>query len=77
VGRKIARARIVATRNSFAPHRGPEIDVRRGRVQCHRAMALREIIEASEHDADPVEVELDRHTPQHCSVLSSAKVVAE
>src|SRR5580704_1802480 len=53
VGRKIARARIVATRNSFAPHRGPEIDVRRGRVSCHRAMALREIIEASEHDADP------------------------
>ena len=54
VGRKIARAWIVATGNSFAPHRGPEIDVRRGRVQCHRAMALREIIEASEHDADPV-----------------------
>ena len=76
VGRKIARARIVATGNSFAPHRGPEIDVRRGRVY-QRAMALREIIEASEHDADPVEVELDRHTPQHCSVLSSAKVVAE
>jgi hypothetical protein len=36
-------------------------------------MALREIIEASEHDADPVEVALGRHTPQHCSVLSSAK----
>jgi hypothetical protein len=54
VGRKIARARIVAAWDSFAPHRDPEIDVRCGRVQCHRAMALREIIEASEHDADPV-----------------------
>jgi hypothetical protein len=54
VGRKIARARIVATWDSFAPHRGPEIEVRCGRVRCHRAMALREIVEASEHDADPV-----------------------
>ena len=27
------------------PHRGPEIDVRRGRALCHPAMALREIIE--------------------------------
>jgi hypothetical protein len=44
----------VATANSFAPHRGPEIEVRRGRMQYHRAMALREIIEASGHDADPV-----------------------
>jgi hypothetical protein len=69
-GRRIARARIVATGNSFVPHRGPEIDVRRGRVQCHRAMALREIVEASEHDADPVQVGLGRHTPQHCSVTS-------
>jgi len=40
-------------------------------------MVLREIIEASEHDADPVQVGLDRHTPQHCSVLSSTKIVAE
>ena len=71
VGRRIARARIVATGNSFAPHGGPEIDVRRGRGQCHRAMALREIIEASEHDADPVQVGLGRHTPHHCSVLST------
>jgi hypothetical protein len=71
-GRRIARARIVAAGNSFAPHRGPEIDVRCGRVWCHRAMALREIIEASEHYADPVQVGLGRHTPQHCSVLSSA-----
>jgi hypothetical protein len=73
VGRKIARARIVATGNSFAPHRGQEIDVRRGRVQCHRAMALREIVEASEHDADPVEVGLGIHTPQHCSGTSRIK----
>jgi hypothetical protein len=70
VGRKITRARIVAAGNSFAPHRGPEIDVRHGRVLCHRAMALREIIEASEHDADSFWVGLGRHTPQHCSVLS-------
>ena len=55
-GRRIARARIVATGNPFASLRGREIDLRRGRVQCLRAMALREIIEASEHDADPVEV---------------------
>jgi hypothetical protein len=67
VGQKIARARIVANGNSFAPHGGSEIDVRRGRVLCHRAMALREIIEASEHDADPVQVGLGRHTPQHCA----------
>ena len=69
-GRRIAQARIVATGNSFAPHRGPEIDLRRGRLQCLRAMALREIIEASEHDAGPVEVGLGRHTPQHCSGTS-------
>jgi hypothetical protein len=73
VGRKIARARIVATGNSFVPYRGREIDVRRGRVQCHRAMALREIVEASEHDADPVQVGLGRHTPQHCSGTSRIK----
>ncbi len=72
-GRKIARARIVATGNSFPPHRGPEIDVRHGRVQCHRAMALREIIEAGAHDADPVQVGLGRHTPQHCSGTSRIK----
>jgi hypothetical protein len=72
-GRKIARARIVATGNSFAPYRGPEIDVRPGRVQRHRAMALREIIEAGEHDADPVQVGLGRHTPQHCSGTSRIK----
>ena len=46
----------------------------RGRVQCHRAMALREIIEASEHDADPVRVRLGRHTPQHCSGTSRDKM---
>ena len=70
VGRSIARARIVATGNSFAPHRDPEIDLKRGRVQCHRAMALREIIQASEHDGDPVQVGLGSHTPQHCSGTS-------
>jgi hypothetical protein len=51
---EIARARIVATGNSFAPHRSREIDVRRGGAQCHPAMALREIIDASEHDAGPL-----------------------
>ena len=55
VGRKIARARIVVTRNSLPPHGGSEIHVRRGHVQRHRAVALREIVDASEHDADPVE----------------------
>ena len=55
LGGRTARARTVATGISLAPHRGPEIDVGRGRVQCWRAMALREIAEASEHDADPVE----------------------
>jgi hypothetical protein len=30
------------------------VDVRRGRVQCHRAMPPWKIIEASKHDADPV-----------------------
>jgi hypothetical protein len=54
VRREIARARIVATGNSFAPHRSREIDVRRGRAQRHPAMALREIIDASEHDAGPL-----------------------
>ena len=52
-GRRIARARNIATAHASPSHRGPEIDVRRGRAQCHRAMALREIIEASEHDAGP------------------------
>ena len=46
----------MATGNSFAPHGGPEIDVRRGRVQCHGAIALQEIIDTSEHDAVPVQV---------------------
>ena len=75
VGRKIARARILATGSFFAPQSGPEIDGRRGRVQCHRAMVLREMIEASEHDADPVQVGLGRHTPQHCARLSSGQAI--
>ena len=54
-GERIAQARIGANRNSFAPPIGPEIGVRRARAQSYRAMALREITEASEHGADPVE----------------------
>jgi hypothetical protein len=40
-------------------------------------MALREIIEASEHDADPVQVGFGRHTPQHCSGTSRKKDVRD
>ena len=70
-GRRIAQARIVATAHSSPSHKGPEIDVRRGRASCHPAMALREIIGASEHAADPVQAGLGSHTPQHCSGTSS------
>ena len=70
-GRRIARARIVATAHASPSHRGPEIDVRRGRASCHPAMALWEIIGASEHAADPVQAGLGSHTPQHCSGTSS------
>ena len=69
VGQRIARARIAATGNSFAPYGGPEIDLGRSRAQRYRAMALREITEASAHGADPVEG-LGIHRPQHCSVAS-------
>ena len=72
-GRRIARARNIATAHSSPSHRGPEFDVRRGRAQCHRAMALREIIEASEHDADPIQAGLGRHTPQYCSGTSRVR----
>jgi hypothetical protein len=70
-GLRTARTRIAAAAHSSPPH--PEIEVRRGRVQCHRSMALREIIEASEHAAGPVQVGLGRHTPQHCSGTSRTR----
>ena len=55
-------------RKFFAPHGGPEFQARPRAVP--RTMALREIIQACEHDADPVQVGLTEHTPQHCSGTS-------
>ena len=72
---RLPESTIPATGNSFAPHRGPEIDVGRGRVKCHRTMVLRKMIEASEHDADPVQVGLSKHTPQHCARLSDGRAI--
>jgi hypothetical protein len=36
----------------------------------------RQSIESSEHDADPFKGEVGKHTPQHCSGLSSVKAQA-
>jgi hypothetical protein len=36
-----------------------------------------QIMEASEHGADPSGEEAGRHTPQHCSILSTVKPGAE
>jgi hypothetical protein len=73
VGHRIARAPAAATGNSFVPHRGREIVVRCARVLRPRSMAVQAIIATSEHDADPLAVRVDRHTPQHCSVLSTTR----
>ena len=74
----IARARPPATGNSCVPYRGREIDVsstlRCCAIECWHC---RQLMEMSEHDADPSKREVGSHTPQHCSVLSTANRAAE
>jgi hypothetical protein len=59
-------------------HEIPSATLRAGlRFSADQIRATQDDREENAHDADPLLVSVGRDTPQHCSVLSRAKVSAE